>query len=78
MENSLEKDYRDFIQIQDLKGELDIPKLCAEFQISEEELFEFVNERVTRLEAQGFGASNVGELPGTLFLFGYWLRGVRS
>ena len=78
MGNSLEADYADFIQIQGLKDQIDLPKLAAELEVEEEELFEFVNQRVMRLEEPGFTAQNVGESLGTLFLFGYWLRGVRS
>ena len=78
MGNSLEADYADFIQIQGLKDQIDLPKLAAELEVDEEELFEFVNQQVMRLEEPGFTAQNVGESLGTLFLFGYWLRGVRS
>lgn len=77
MANTLEEDYVDFIQIQGLKGRVDIPKVCAEFEITEEELFDFINDRVARLEEQGMTAQNVGEYLGTAFLFGFWLRGVR-
>ena len=78
MRSSLERDYADFIQIQGLKDQIDLVKVTAELEIDEEELVEFVNERVTRLEEQGFTAQNLGESLGTLFLFGYWLRGVRA
>lgn len=77
MANTLEKDYVDFIQIQGLKGQIDIPKVCAEFEITEDELFDFIHDRVARLEEQGMTAQNVGEYLGTAFLFGFWLRGVR-
>jgi len=77
MANTLEEDYADFIQIQGLKGQIDIPKVCAEFEITEDELFDFMNDRVGRLEEQGMTAQNVGEYLGTAFLFGFWLRGVR-
>lgn len=78
MEHTLEEDYDDFLQIQGLKDQIDVAKVSAELQIHEEELFEFVNDRVLKLEKQGFGTQNVGESLGTLFLFGYWLRGVRG
>lgn len=78
MANTLEEDYADFIQIQGLKGQIDIPKVCAEFEITEDELFGFINDRVGRLEEQGMTAQNVGETLGTAFLFGFWLRGVRA
>ncbi|MBI4115013.1 MAG: hypothetical protein HY447_00380 [Candidatus Omnitrophica bacterium] len=78
MGNSLEEDYIDFIQIEGLKDSIDVAKVCDEFQITEEELFEFINERVTKLEELGMNAQNVGEYLGTAFLFGYWLRGVRG
>ena len=77
MANTLEEDYVDFIQIQGLKGQIDIPRVCEEFEISEEELFEFIHGRAARLEEQGMTAQNVGEYLGTAFLFGFWLRGVR-
>ena len=77
MANTLEEDYADFIQIQGLKGQIDIPKVCAEFEITEDEFFDFINDRVGRLEEQGMTAQNVGEYLGTAFLFGFWLRGVR-
>ena len=77
MGNTLEEDYRDFIQIQDLKEQIDLPKVAAELQINEEELFDFINERVMKLENQGFNAQNVGESLGTVFLFAYWLRGLK-
>ena len=78
MSHGLEEDYRDFIEIQGLKGQIDVAKVSAELGLDEEELFEFVNERVARLEEPGLDAQKVGELMGTLFLFGYWLRGVRG
>ena len=78
MSDTLEEDYLDFIQIQGLKGEIDISKVAAELQVDEEELFEFVNNRVMKLEEEGLSTQNVGESLGTLFLFGYWLRGVRG
>ncbi len=77
MSNKLEEDYLDFIQIQGMKGQIDISKVTAELEMNEEELFEFVNERVTKLEEQGFNSQNVGEYLGTLLLFGYWLRGLK-
>lgn len=78
MQNTLEEEYHDFIQIQGLKGQIDVQKVCAELRINEEELFEFINERVSKLEEEGFTSQNVGEYLGTSFLFAYWLRGVRS
>ena len=78
MGNMLEEDYVDFIQIQGLKGQIDVQKVSAELHIGEEELFEFINERVVKLEGEGFTAQNVGEYLGTAFLFAYWLRGVRG
>ena len=78
MGNSLEEDYRDFIQIQGLKGEIDVTKVSAELGVGEEELFEFVNERVVRLGEGELDPQKLGESLGTLFLFGYWLRGVRG
>ena len=78
MNHTLEEDYRDFLEIQGLKGQIDVAKVCAELGLEEEELFEFVNERVVKLEGQGFTTQNVGESLGTLFLFAYWLRSVRS
>jgi hypothetical protein len=78
MGNSLEEDYRDFIEIQGLKEQVDVAKVTAELGLSEEELFEFLNERVVKLETQGFNAQNVGEYLGTALLFGYWLRGVHG
>lgn len=77
MGNTLEEDYLDFIQIQGLKGQIDVAKVAAELAMNEEQLFEFVNERVAKLEEQGFNAQNVGEYLGTLLLFGYWLRGLK-
>lgn len=78
MDTSLEEDYRDFIQIQGLKGQIDVAKVSAELDLEEEELFELVNQRVVKLEKEGFETQKVGESLGTLFLFGYWLRGVRG
>lgn len=78
MANTLEEDYVDFLQIQGLKGQIDVPKVCAELGIDEEELFEFINQRVARLEEQGMDAQKAGESLGTALLFGFWLRGVRS
>lgn len=78
MSNSLEEEFRDFIQIQGLKGQIDVAKVSAELRLEEEELFDFVNQRVMRLEGEGFEAQKVGESLGTLFLFGYWLSGVRG
>ncbi len=77
MGNTLEEDYLDFIQIQGLKSQIDVTKVAAELGVNEEELFEFVNQRVTKLEELGLNAQNVGEYLGTLFLFGYWLRGLK-
>ncbi len=77
MSNTLEEDYRDFIQIQGLKDQIDLPKVATELQIDEQELFEFINERVMKLEGQGLNAQSVGEYLGTAFLFGYWLRGLK-
>ncbi len=78
MGHTLEEDYLDFIQIQGLKEQVDVSKAAAELEMNEEELFEFINERVVKLEEQGFNAQNVGEYLGTVLLFGYWLRGVRG
>ena len=78
MEHTLEEDYTDFLQIQGLKGQIDVTKVAAELQINEEELFEFVNQKVVQLEGQGLTTQNVGEYLGTLFLFGFWLGRVRS
>ena len=70
MEHTFDEDYRDFIEIQGLKGQIDVAKVSAELELNEEELFEFINQRVTKLEEQGFNGQNVGEYLGTLFLFG--------
>ena len=78
MEHTLEDDYRDFIEIQGLKDQIDVAKVTGELGLDEEEFFDFVNQRLVRLEQQGFNAQNVGEYLGTLFLFAYWLRGVRN
>lgn len=78
MGNTLEEEYSDFIQIQGLKDETDIPKVAAGLEVNEEELFEFINQRVMQLEEQGLAAQNVGECLGTIFLFAYWLRGLRA
>lgn len=78
MQHTLEEDYHDFIEIQGLKGQIDIPKVCSELTLDENELFDFINERVSRLEEQGFNVQTVGEYLGTVFLFAYWLRGVRT
>ena len=78
MEHTLEDDYRDFIQIQGLKEQIDVAKVTGELGLNEEELFDFVNQRVMKLEEQGFNAQNVGEYLGTIFLFAYWLRGIRN
>lgn len=78
MIHSLEEDYRDFMQIQGLKGHIDLPKAVAELGLNEEELYEFINERVIKLESQGLTPQNAGEYLGTVLLFGYWLRGVRG
>ena len=78
MGNTLEEDYEDFIQIQGLKEQIDVSRVCEELEINEEELFNFVNDRVTKLEEQGFNAQSVGEYIGTVFLFAYWLRGGRG
>ena len=40
MGNTLEEDYLDFIQIQGLKGQIDLPKVAAELEVNEEE-FEY-------------------------------------
>ena len=78
MEDTLEGDYQDFLKIQGLKGQIDVSKVTVELGLKEEDLFEFLNERVVKLEEQGFTTQSVGEYLGTIFLFGYWLRGVRS
>ena len=78
MANSLEEDFLDFIQIQGLKSKLDFLKVCTELHLDEAELFDFVNERIAKLEEEGLPPQKVGESLGTLFLFGYWLRGVRG
>ena len=78
MEHGLEADYLDFIEIQGLKGQIDVAKVCSELSLDENELFEFINDRISRLQEQGFDAQNVGEYLGTVFLFAYWLRGVRT
>lgn len=78
MNSRLEEDFRDFIQIQGLKDQIDVARVSAGLQLDEEELFEFVNQRVVRLQEEDFNAQKVGESLGTLFLFGYWLRGVRG
>lgn len=78
MENSLESDYQDFIQIQNLKGENDVARVAAALELDEEVLYEFIGRRVSQLEQEGFDPQKVGEYLGTLFLFGYWLRGVRG
>ena len=78
MEHPLEDDYQDFLQIQGLKGQVDIPRAAAELGIDETELFEFVNQIVLKLRETGLDDQSVGESLGTLFLFGYWLRGVRG
>lgn len=78
MKSPLGEEYQDFIQIQGLKSQIDVPKVAQELGIDEDELFEFVNQHVLRLEELGYNAQNVGEYLGTLFLFGYWLRGVRG
>lgn len=78
MDHTLEEDYHDFLEIQGLKGSIDIPKVAAELGMDEEELFEFVNQHVARLLETGLESQNVGESLGTLFLFGFWLRGVRG
>ena len=74
----MEEDYRDFIQIQGLKGESDVAKAAAALEIGEEALYEFISQRVVQLEEQGFDRQKVGEYLGTLLLFGYWLRGVKG
>ncbi|GEM_PF-2499427 len=78
MHHSLEEEYRDFIQIQGLKGQIDVPRVAEELGLSEEDLFEFVNQRVVNLQERGFNVQSAGEYLGTSFLFGYWLRGVRG
>ena len=81
MDHTLEEDYRDFLEIQGMKGQVNIPRVARELQISEEELFEFVNKRLTKLDEQseqGLSLQKSGELAGTCFLFGFWLRGVRG
>jgi len=75
---TLEEDYDDFLEIQGLKGETDVSRVTTELGFSEEELFEFVNRRVAILQEHGINPQTVGEYLGTLFLFGYWLRGVRG
>lgn len=77
MGNTLEEDYNDFIQIQGLKGQIDLPKVAAELGINEEELFEFVNQRMGSVEGEEPNFQTMGEYLGTAFLFGYWLRGVK-
>lgn len=78
MDHTLEEDYHDFLEIQGLKGSIDIPKVAVELGIDEAELFEFVNQHVARMMEAGLESQNVGESLGTLFLFGLWLRGVRG
>lgn len=78
MSHSLEEEYRDFIQIQGLKGQVDVPRVADELGISEQDLFEFVHQRVLNLQERGFDLQSAGEYLGTCFLFGYWLRGVRG
>ena len=78
MKNSLEGDYQDFIEIQGLKDEKDISRAAHGLQFDEQELFNFLNEHVVRLSEEGLTPQNVGELLGTIFLFAYWLRGVRE
>ena len=78
MDQTLERDYRDFLEIQGLKGQVDVSKVSGELGLDEEELFDFVNQRVIKLKEQGLTTQSVGESLGTLFLFAYWLRGVRS
>ena len=78
MDHSLEEEYRDFLEIQGLKEQIDVSKVTQELNLDEEDLFQFINERVVKIQDQGFTAQNVGELMGTCFLFAYWLRGVRS
>ena len=78
MENSLEEDFHDFIQIQGLKGQIDIEKVCETLRLNEDELFGFVNDRVVKLAGEDLSEQNVGEALGTIFLFAYWLRGVRG
>ena len=78
MNNTLEEDFQDFIQIQGLKGQIDIQKVCEELQLNEDELFGFVNVRVAKLQEEKLDEQSVGEALGTIFLFAYWLRGVRG
>lgn len=77
MGNTLEEEYLDFIQIQGLKGQIDLPKVASALEINEEELFDFINQRMAHLGEQGLNDQTVGEYLGTLFLFGYWLRGLK-
>lgn len=78
MPSTLEEEFFDFIQIQGMKGHIDIPKVANELGLDEEELFQFVNQHVVRLQEAGFETQNIGESLGTLFLFGFWLRGVKG
>ena len=78
MSHRLEEEYRDFIQIQGLKGQVDVPRVVGELGITEQDLFEFVNQRVQNLEERGFDLQSAGEYLATCFLFGFWLRGVRG
>ena len=77
MGNTLEEDYRDFIQIQGLKGQIDLPRVAAELEINEEELFDFINQRIGNLDQTELSLQTAGEYLGTVFLFGYWLRGLK-
>ncbi len=75
----LEAEYRDFVTLQGLKGQIDVAKVCADFGMNEEELFDFVAKRVAQLEELNPSiVQSVGEYLGTALLFGYWLRGVRG
>ena len=77
MHHSLEEEYRDFIQIQGLKGQIDLPRVAAELKINEEELFDFINQRIGNLDQTELSLQTAGEYLGTVFLFGYWLRGLK-
>lgn len=77
MGNTLEEEYDDFIQIQGLKEQIDLPKVAAGLGLDEEDLFEFISQRMARLGEAELDHQTVGEYLGTVFLFGYWLRGVK-
>jgi hypothetical protein len=78
LKNTLEDDYRDFIQIQGLKGQIDLPRVAGELGINEEELFDFINQRIGHLEQEEVALQMVGEYLGSIFLFAYWLRGLKA